>query len=386
MKIRKLLSIFLTTIMLSATGSTVMTASATENQSDSLYILSDKIPESVTNYAINYFSGFTSSFLSDLGFTTNEMMNLRLSPGFTPYEYDKCDLPLYYYPVVNNDGIIAILKIVDHGYGEYSAQFGKSELSESLNTISNNETSPIALVISNEAMYALSENNTLDLMETFDLYNINAMTETFTLSSFNYIKPNIEFSEINFTNGEVIEVLYNTIYDATITYSPNIARNAASNKALNVPFVNNGTTEEYSNGICWASAAASVIKYRANPSDSAITIRDNIVNKGYDASHPNITKKMAAEIKAYVGSSQYTTTLSFTTVKSKINNDIPLYTRWGISGGGGHALVMRSYVVDSNGNESVGFMDPNYSYYTAMTFGSSFSNGTKIYTWTNTIY
>ena len=63
-----------------------------------------------------------------------------------------------------------------------------------------------------------------------------------------------------------------------------------------------------------------------------------------------------------------------------------MYTRWGISGGGGHALVMRSYVVDSNGNESVGFMDPNYSYYTAMTFGSSFSNGTKIYTWTNTIY
>ena len=54
--------------------------------------------------------------------------------------------------------------------------------------------------------------------------------------------------------------------------------------------------------------------------------------------------------------------------------------------GPGHVLVMRSYELDSDGNKSVGFMDCNYSYYTAVTFGTSFSNGTHIYTWVDSIY
>lgn len=383
MKFKKILSAILTSIILTSTLATVP-VNANAGDTDALFVISNEIPSEVTDYARSRFSNLTTGFLLDMGFTANEVTNLHLAKGFTPYEYDDCDLPLYYFPVMNGDSIIALLKVVDHGANNYSFQFGKSEFANLLNDVISTETSPVAFVITDEAMYSLNENDEFDLMETFIPYNTTPSSGV-SVFSLTYDPINLSFSEVIFENETIVEISDDSVYSDNITSSSN-ARSAPSNNALSVPFVANGTTTTYPSGICWASAAASVIKYRANPSDSATVIRDNIVAKGYDAAHPNITKKMADEIEDYVGSSSYKTTVSFSTVKSKIDAGVPLYTRWGISSGGGHALVMRSYEVDSSGNESVGFMDPNYSYYTAMTFGTSFSNGTKIYTWTNTIY
>ena len=214
------------------------------------------------------------------------------------------------------------------------------------------------------------------------------LPETFSLSSFNNTKPNIEFSDINFTNGEVIEVLDNTIYDATITYSSHIARDAASNKALDVPFVDNGTTQKYPNGICWASAAASLIKYRLGSATtkSAITIRDEIVAEGYSPLNTELSTNMKTAIENYIsGTITNTSTLSFSKIKTQIDNNKPIWSHWPRKGGG-HSLVIRSYVVDSNGTQSIGFMDCNKKYYTAMTYGTSFSNGTYVYTWEYSVY
>lgn len=383
MKFKKILSAILTSIILASTVATIP-VNADAGDTDALFVISNEIPSEVTNYAKGCFSNLTTGFLLDMEFTAEEVNNLHLAKGFTPYEYDDCDLPLYYFPVMNGDCIIALLKVIDHGANNYSFQFGKSDFANLLNNVISSEDSPVVFVITDEAMYSLDENDEFDLMETFIPYNTNPSSKRSAVSLAN--EPiDLNFSEVIFDNETLVEISDDSTYSDTITSSSN-ARSAPSNNALSVPFVGNGTTTDYPSGICWASAAASVIKYRANPSDSATVIRDNIVAKGYDATHPNITKKMAAEIKDYVGSSTYKTTVSFSTVKSKIDAGVPLYTRWGISTGGGHALVMRSYEVDSSGNESVGFMDPNYNYYTAMTFGTSFSNGTKIYTWTNTIY
>jgi len=92
MKTRKLLSIVISmAIIVSIMGSTQLTASATGgfNSDVSLHIISGDVPDGATDYAKAFFSSFTSIGLADLGFTTNEMTNLRLSPGFTVYEYDE---------------------------------------------------------------------------------------------------------------------------------------------------------------------------------------------------------------------------------------------------------------------------------------------------------
>ena len=76
------------------------------------------------------------------------------------YEYDECDSNRYYFSVLHDNNIVAMLTMVDPGDGYYSIRLGKSEFADSLNKIRNTINNPVSLVITDDAMYTIDENDT----------------------------------------------------------------------------------------------------------------------------------------------------------------------------------------------------------------------------------
>lgn len=178
----------------------------------------------------------------------------------------------------------------------------------------------------------------------------------------------------------VVEISNRTAQNLTID------RDLPSAVALYVPIVGNYTNNNYPGGVCWASAAASLIKYRLNTSSSAEAIRDAIVAYGYSASTSQITDNMKSAMEGYLSITMTkTTTLSFSSVQSILYSDKPIWSLWTRSGGG-HCLVIRNYSINSSGTKYFGFMDCNKTYYTVMVYGTSFTNGTNVYTWQTSVY
>ncbi len=375
MPIKKLVSIILAVII---ACSTLITGFTFNELSKDILIKTSTIPNTINKYASSYFDGLKYDYLLDLGFTEQVIPELKLSKGFIPYEYDDCDAPLFYFPITDGKSVLAMIRIADLGTKGYSVQMGKSELSDSLSKL---DPEIYSLIITDYGMFSISKNNKLSLLESY------YFAENEGLNKEEIPFPNIRFNEITYNNPETINIAKQTLSNLRnandVSNSPSRA-----NKALSVPFVPNMATTDYPAGVCWAAAAASIIKYKKITFKTATTIRDEIINKGYTATYPNITNKMADEIDDYLllSTPHITTTMSFSNVQAKIDGYKPIYTTWLSSDGPGHVLVIRSYELDSNGNQSVGFMDCNYSYYTAMTFGTSFVNGTKIYTWVDSIY
>jgi hypothetical protein len=101
------------------------------------YILSASVPDAAVEYANQYFSTYTEDELLDLSFTPLEIKRLSLSKPITAFEYDECDSNRYYFPVLHDDDIVAMLTMVDPGDGYYSIRLGKSKFADSLNEINN---------------------------------------------------------------------------------------------------------------------------------------------------------------------------------------------------------------------------------------------------------
>ena len=398
-KIKKIAAVFSLCLLLIMAGIGNISVSSLELDSEgynrddfSLYIYTEEIPESATNYAEKYFSGFTETFLFDLGFKYEEVHNLKLLPGMTAYEYDECDSKTYYFPVINNEESVAMLTVIDHENDIYSAQFGKSLMSDTLNSLSTDYDNPIALVITNEAMYAIDKNNNFTTVDKYWAYDSKENKES-KFSSTNY-KVNVLYSDVKFDNGKVVEISENKLikekkYTNSYTNYLKGTKDLPPNYALMTPFVGNYPTDEYPGGVCWACAAASIVKYRLGTSinKTADEICGEIVDAGYTVTTDVLTDNMKTAMQGYLGSSMTKTgVMSFSSLRSQIYGNKPIFTNWPRSGGG-HCLVLRSYVVGSTGINSIGFMDCNHTtYYTAMTYGTSFTNGTYNYTWQDSAY
>jgi hypothetical protein len=235
------------------------------DSSVSLNILSGEIPVGVSEYAQTYFQTFNSVELSGLGFTESEMANLRLAPGFTAYEYDPCDALVYYFPVINEEEIIAILKVIDYGYEELSVQFGKCDLAENLNDLTTSNSSPIAVVLSDEGFYSIDTNDNLTLLEETQNFTSNSDMNIFGVESVNsYPYPDTDFDSVSQTHTELILIDDSTEYSSKIKYISPLSRVITDTLDLPVVLTNNvvyNSGYSFQGGACGVMAVASIIGY-----------------------------------------------------------------------------------------------------------------------------
>jgi hypothetical protein len=343
------------------------------DKGDAIYVYSQEIPDEVNVFALNTANSLSPELYKALDIKAVDTCDLKLMQGFTPYEYDNCERQVYYFPIQGSGRIIAMLKIVDNGNNDYSVQIERTDIEAYLNSLSNTSDDPLVLVISDEYLYFLDSRNNYTQVEVFW-----ACYEE--VDSCEDELPNLAYSDITFNDGVVVEISERT------SSSLSNARDLPSAVSLYVPFVSNYSNSDYPAGVCWASAAASLIKYRLSTSSSADSIRDAIVAYGYNIASNHVTDSMKSAMEGYLSITMTkTTTLSFSSVQSILNSDKPIWSLWTRSGGG-HCLVIRNYSINSSGTKYFGFMDCNKTYYTVMVYGHSFTNGTYVYTWQTSVY
>ncbi|MCL2079868.1 MAG: hypothetical protein FWH17_08530 [Oscillospiraceae bacterium] len=350
----------------------------------SLHVLSGDIPESATEYARFYFSTFTPSELIDLGFSQREVESLRLAPGITAYEYSICDAPFYYFPAVSEQGIVAVMTIIDFGDSNYSAQFGKSSFATALNNINTRHTEPVALVISNEGMYALDAYDNFTLLDTFFILN-DVNLRSIVEQSISIELHDIKYDIVKNSFQTIVEISEFTIYDEKIQTGS--LRNTEE-KYLNVLFVANGTNANFPGGYCWASSAASILKFRSSLPLTAIQWRDTLLaNSANNGSDSNI--KSILEFYLNIAATISDPRLNFANIKTQINNNKPIYSHWETNNVYvGHAMVVRGYY-SFDGQPSVwrvSLMDPNHTTYQTVDPSGSYVIGPHIMYWTTSVH
>lgn len=108
---------------------------AYDDSYDAIYIYSEEIPSSVEAFALNTANSFSTELYKALDIDDKDICDLKLMQGFIPYEYDACERQVYYFPLQGNGKIIAMLKVVETGYNEYSAQVERGDIESFLNDI-----------------------------------------------------------------------------------------------------------------------------------------------------------------------------------------------------------------------------------------------------------
>lgn len=280
-----------------------------------------------------------------------------------------------------------MLTVIDIGGGKYSAQFGKSDFAESLNELNSSYLNPYVLVITDEAMYALDKTNALTVV---DSYLINSHLSR--NAELNYDEPDVTFETIALVNNIEVVISENNAYNETINY---ISPRTFIEGYLQVPFVPNGSTAAYPEGYCWASALASIIKYRTSTSKTAVQILDELLSqgiKGYDYQIKPI-------LENYVGGSvtlkSGTGKMSCTAINQCISAGKPIYTDWQCSSASSaHAMVVRGCSLNTalsgpNGEYGVAsLMDPNKSSYQIISLSPEavYKIDTNNYTWYSSVY
>ena len=348
------------------------------------YILSASVPDAAVEYANQYFSTYTEDELLDLSFTPLEIKGLSLSKPITAFEYDDCDSNRYYFPVLHDDDIVAMLTMVDSGDGYYSIRLGKSKFADSLNEIHNTINSPVSLVITDDAMYTIDKNDSLTVVDEFSCSS--------SVTNKSYIKPQVSYNDVIDINENIVSI-NSQIYIDFSDKNPASSTKTLVQYGLNVPFVANGSNSSYPYGYCWASSAASVIKYRTTTSLTATQIRNQLLLGGYGGYDYEIQTIFQSYIGGTITLLSGNGFMYYTTLKPIIDNGKPIYTGWqNFTDGKAHAMVVRGYYYDTAIygplTERATVMDPNYSTYQSIGLYPSFrySIGTGDYEWYSSVY
>lgn len=394
---KKIISAILVLTLFIINVSVIVSAEQMEsNTLGEMYFLSDEVPDSASKYAREFFSSLGYNELIDDGFTQEEILNLRLEQALTAYEYDECDDPYFYFPVSDGRDIIAMLTVIDLGKGKYSAQFGKSDFAYKFNEIMTSADNPCILVIANEGMFALSRDNVFLKVDTYSYGE-----ETEVLRSNELKTPEVTFEQASRINDTEVVISDETAYEERVNI---VESRFVANKNLTVPIVKNVAPDGFPRGICWAAAAASVIKYRRGTqlSLTATQLRDQIFNANKNEETPSDDTNMRKIFTLYLGSTTYKKgEIVPYEILNILNNDKPIYSSWIYRTEGniayGHALVIRGIYQDTElsgpflpgedpGIGKMSLMDCNYSTYQTVACGGKYKQGTYTYSWYSSIY
>lgn len=351
------------------------------NETRSANFLSEAVPQIISEYAIDYFKNLTKSELVDLSFDNEEITNLKLCNGIKSYTDStvSTNLEIYYFPVKSYGNVVAMLTVYSVDGNTLSAQFGKSIFANELNKLKATDNDYIVMTTDDEIL-AVDANSTITILENFGDDEIN----------------NFNFNEYINSSTEIVSV--NSIYDYRTSNISLYASSSIKEKYLNIPIVPNNNTTAFPNGICWASSAASIIKWVGTMQTSAVNIRDQLVSAagnppkyvGYDYQIVELLQKYTK--KSYLLVSHVNSNdkwMSLDDIKDAIDTSHPIYTDWQTTLGA-HAMVIRGYYYNSSvpgtDGKRVSLMDPNKTSYQSIKYGDTYLIGGKLYHLYSSIY
>lgn len=390
--IKKILSVLVAGVMCIGMCTSVG-ATNSFSKSKTLYVSSKSIPQSAVTYARDMFTHFNTMEMESLGYTATQAVSLKLGKGFVVDNYyTDSNLEAYYFPILLN-GTVSNILIVFKVNGTYGFQMGNQQLASALNGLSTSQNSPVKIVTSDVAYYAVSNNNVtvLDSDESIlsaDIQdNINAQSDSLSNQA----------SLMSASATNVVSINSNTAYSDTIK---TVMARSDIGIIRPVPQCNNIV---YDNApyamVCWAACGGAMVEYYQNGSVATqsganehrlyIAAKNSYEPASIDNAKTYIEERISDIGLNYTLSIDYSK-LSWNEVKFEINNnDAPFYTEWRRPGYS-HAMVVKGYTYDntapSNTNYyKISIMDPDHG-----TIISSYNNGinifgTGVYTWTNTI-
>ena len=381
-KIKKVLASTLAVFSAASALCIPMGASAeTITDESGLYIKTSEVPDDVVSYARDMFSHFTYNDVTNLGFTTNQVSNMKLSKPFTVNNVgnQSNDYTQFYFPVLSDFDISAMFIVnVDNTDNSMNYQFGKDELSIALNNFTSSADNPVSICMGDDCCFTIDSNNETDILYTY----VDMPTAI----------PDVEVvpaSELD--TSSVVLISEDNTYSDLLKH--NMARTYIGIK-LSVPYVDNYTyldTNGKKHGTCWASCLGSLASYYANPStggsdSDASNLRYAAISK-YGKTGSIDTAVSGVLYYSNVSMTKTNGKYSWATLKSKISKKSPAYTSWTASSSA-HAMVLSGYRYENTAPNNTAYygiyaMDPNNGNNVLVSYNGTYTINGNSYSWSN---
>lgn len=352
-----------------------MGASATYADSDNgLYVKTSVVPEDVVSYATNAFSSYSYNDMLNLDFDGETVENVRLSKPFTVKTFDVSsdDYTQYYFPVVNNDNVEAVLTVnVNIDDNSMSYQLGKDMMTFALENAVSSSSNPITVCANEDCYFSVDSDGNADVLYDFDTTDNKDLP--------------VEIDMNRFTDTDTVHIGSDNVYSDTLS-GWNNAR-AIMGIKLPVQYVANVGAN------CWAACFGCLSTYYTNTNTGG-SVQDgenmrNIAMNTYSSGGKTQVKELLSKYNN-VSMTIVNNILSWDTIKTEISTRSPFYTSW-VRTGGRHALVVSGYTYNNvtNGEKKIYAMDPNVGTNVSISYGSTctYSPSTsRTYTWESTLY
>lgn len=300
-------------------------------ENSTLYIETIPVPNEATEYAVDIFSRLHAYDFEAMGFTNSEMNRLSLSPGFcmiNAYTGEYID-NVYYYLIKSGNTFVGSL-VISYYNGKYGFQISKTDYSVGMNSVERSLQASYKIAVGNGNYYSCSNEKVSDI--------------TYKKSS-SFGVRGISKSNIDSFDSYRINVI------DSVSSAPQNLYNTNEYYILNVPGCNN-TYNDNGIGLCWASAAASVVVYTIDGDSStrykAEQFRDTILDMKYASNKTKLGDiyDICNYIKLFV-SNNYNTIggkPSFLILKSLFYMGSPcVISYYPIQGSYRHAVVLRGF-------------------------------------------
>ncbi|SKC89095.1 papain-like cysteine protease family protein [Maledivibacter halophilus] len=309
--------------------------------------------ETVTDFAQKNIGFLLNNLKSDpeaFGMTGIDFDNLTLSKPIIPYDADNnyaTIKDLVYYPVLENNKIVAIYSVTKSKNGTLTATLGRDFADEINNFISSNNEK-FSLVISSDGLHIINN------LETAKLEHNNKHKN-------GHLKIDIKNAPKEIMTSEI-----KSDYKANIDSSTKGAmlRGTLPDKyTIHVPVV-----RQYNDNVCWAACAASVGQYWTNIRKTARQVCDILgisYSRGGTLSNTEDALEDIYDINAGVNKRSH---YEGQEVSEVIHDEgKPIIAGFKGDGKLGHMVVVCGYRIYSSG-KTLTIMDPNYSYYRTSTY------------------
>lgn len=283
------------------------------------------------------------------GLDNIDLSSYKLGSYFTVYDVNNNSV-IYEFALFSDDEIVGLLEVVKCD-GELMSSFSKSFSNEINILLKKNDNMLYRLVTDGNKVYSVKKNNEIN-----ELYAIVKNDDNLSIKFddvYNYT-DNMILSTIDSLHTNMIEVCYSRGVRADVN-------KPLSYKTLNVK----GVIQE--GDTCWAATCAAIINYLWNEN---LTYLD--VAKFIYPSNPNQGATENQTIIAYNHWYVYamaTSRISFSKIKSHINNNKPIHLRLS-SSSDGHAVGLIGYE-DWEDRDILILLEPNYGTRKTVTLNSS---------------
>lgn len=337
------------------------------------------IPESASEYAEAHFDEAISvidTYQKYYQVTSNDLDTADLGTPFIIYELGRTTQDeIYYYPVLNSDGEIILLLSVMGTTAGWNLSLSE-EWVDGLQQI--DEITPEYIFYkSGDNLYAENKEKGVSIAGGIDS-NIN----TFKNKSYSEKMRAISNACNNFEKTNTSDI-FSSRSNIKATYTPAFSTSTSSSKIC--ALYNKKGQGNY--GLCWAATVATICNYRNGTNITAKNVADTMhigYNEGaYPYEGQQALKNYGLSYNNFLNGS---TKLSWSTLKTNINNKYPIYVHASASNSA-HVVTAYGYSTTAGTNYVI-FWNSGTENSMTVTFkanGTTFSYNNKTYTWSASV-